>query len=269
MSSINSLILNTSLSSFINIKTILAATILLSAWLTWKVLKRSGKNERTGCITFSYFFLIFFTVTSLSVGGIVFLGKSVYNYFTSPKYTATVIDHQVYEQEESYQSNGRTRYRTVTMYRPKVKFTDNNYDTIEIYNDVSSGEPRTIGSTINIGYRKGQSMAEEFSLTKLFLMCGLSVMMLILGYIVVAAIQYASGRNMKKTMNFGSKLLLQFLVPLGMIAMFSMLSFALYQYFTGQKPDMPLWAVILCSFFAFVLLLSTIGYIKILRGKKS
>lgn len=263
----NLTLLNITLTSFINIKTILLATIVLSAWLTYKVLKRSDKNAKPGCIGFGYFFLIFFTVTSLSVSGVVFFSKTVYNYFTLPKYTATVIDHEVYEKEESYNSNGRTSYRTVTMYRPKVKFVDNQNDTVEIYNDISSGEPKPIGSTINIGYKTGQNTAQEFSLKKLFLMCGLSVMMLILGYIVVAAIQYALGKNMQKTLKFGAKLVLQFLVPLGMITMCCLLSFALYQYFSGQKPDMPMWAVIICGFFAFVLFLSSIAYIKTIRSK--
>lgn len=234
--------------------------IALSIIIAIKILKRRSPNEKAGCIGVGYVSLIVFILLSFSIMLTGALGSFVLNIFTLPRYEAKVIDISSYQHTNS-------KKRTTTMYRSIVAFTMEDGTPVEIRSDISSSERGEIGEIVKVGYRPGMQIAEELSGGKFILMAGAAVMLLVMGYFVIAGIFYAMGSQMSAFYRFGMKLLLYLIFPLGMLFLLGGMGYAVVLYFTGQKPDMPVWAVVVCCFFCLVLLGAMLGYLRMLRER--
>jgi hypothetical protein len=234
--------------------------IALSIFVAIKILKRRNPNEKSGCIGVGYVSLVMFILLSFSTMLAGMLGSFVLNVLTLPRYEAKIIDIS------AYQDTNR-RKRTTTMYRSIVAFTTEDGTPVEIRTDISSSERREIGEVVKVGYRSGMQTAEELSAGKYILMAGGAVMLLVMGYFVIAGIFYAMGAQMSAFYRFGMNLLLYFIFPLGMLFLLGGMGYAVVLYFTGQKPDMPVWAVVVCCFFCLVLLGAMLGYLRMLRER--
>lgn len=243
--------------------------IALSVLLAIKILKRGNRNARPGCLGIGYVALVAFCLLSLSatLGGV--LGGFVVNAFTLPRYEAKVTSLSSYQStSQDKDSRGRSSSRTVTMYTSTVAFTTNDGTPVEIETDVSSSGKRAIGETVTIGYKPGMEKAQELNGTKYLLMGGATVMLLIMAYVVIGGFLYAMGFRMVRFYRLGMGLLLYFILPLAMLFLLGAMGYAVVLYFMGDKPDMPVWAVVVCIFFCLILSGALLGYVRMLSERR-
>jgi hypothetical protein len=238
------------------------AFMVLSVLVAVKILKRNNRSGNIGCISIGYISLVVFCLLTLSSVLAGFLGGFVINSFKLPRYQGKVVSISSYQDYDS-----KTR-RTTTMYKSTVAFTLKDGTPVEIETDISSSGKREIGEMVTVGYEPGIDRAEEFSGGKYLLIGGGVVMLLVMGYFVTGGILYAMNVKMDWYFALGMKLLMYFIFPLGMLLFFCGRGYALVQYFMGLRPDMPGWAVAVCSFFCLVLFLAMIGYVRML-GERS
>lgn len=236
------------------------ALMALSIFIAIKILKRSSRDGKAGCIGLAYVSLIVFILLGFSTMLTGMLGSFMLNAVTLPRYEAKVIRTSPYQSTNS-------RRRTTTMYRSIVAFTNADGTPVEIGTDISSSERREIGEEVTVGYKPGRQTAVEFTSGSYILMAGGAVMLLVMGYFAVAGIFYAMGSQMSAFYRFGMNGLLYLILPLGMLFMLGGMGYVVVLYFTGRKPDMPVWAVVVCCFFCFVLLGGMLGYVRMLRER--
>lgn len=234
--------------------------MVLSAWVTYKFVQRMWPGERKGCVTYGYVWLVVFIISSLLFTFTGVFVKSVYAMYTKPKYKAVVVDVSGHTDKDS-------KGRRITMYTPIVAFTDNSNRKVTIETDISSSGKQRVGDIIRVAYASGDSRAADVSGTGIGMMIGLFVMLFIMGFVFFAAFRFAAGKDMSSVVRFGAGVLTYFIFPGVMLFFLAGLGYALYQYFTGQKPDMPFWAVGVCCFFVLVLLLAIPGYFKMMIEK--
>lgn len=235
------------------------AVLVLSVLVALKVLKRNDRSLRPGCLGIGYVSLIAFCLFSLSIMLAGMLGSFVLHAFSLPRYEARVVDYSSYEDKDSHN-------RRVTMFRSVVAFTACG-KPVTLKTDISSSAKRAIGEAVTVGYKPGMEIAEELSGNKYMLIGGAAVLLFIMGYFALGGIAYALGWRMKPFYNFGMSLLLYFIFPLAMLFLLGGMGYAVVLYFMGQKPDMPLWAVVVCSFFCLVLFSAFLGYIRMLTER--
>lgn len=250
-----------------------AAAILL----TYKFLSKKSSGDdfnkvkpKAGCLSFGYVFLVIFSIATLALGGLAMLCSSIYNMASLPRYQATVVGHNSH-QSESKDENGRRR--STTMYTPILKFKDNTGAEVEKEADLSSGSKETMGSVLTVAYENGMDKVSVISATKYFMLLGLATIMFLLVYVLVLGVAYSFGKSISGLLRIGAGFLMYYLAPAGMLLLFYGCAYSgAYQYFAGRRPDMPVWAVVVCCFFSFVLFFSLIGWAKMLfageGGKK-
>lgn len=251
---------------------LMVVVAILSVLLTYKFLSKKSDNSfdntvkpKTGCLSFGYVFLVIFSIATLALGAIGMFVNSIHNIVSLPRYEATIIGHDSY-QSESKDSKGRSR--STTMYTPILQFTDVDGNLREVKADLSSGGKAAVGSTMTIGYRSGMDDAEVISSTKYFMLLGLATMMFIMVYVLVLGIVYSFGWSTKILLKIGAGFLMYYLFPAGMILLFWGCAYhGLYKHFTGQRHDMPVWAIVLCSIFSVTLFFVLIGWARMLLGK--
>lgn len=115
---------------------------------------------------------------------------------------------------------------------------------------------------------KGGDTEEESSLIGNILVGGSLLMIFIMFYCLCWGIAYALGKNTSRFMSIGVKILIYFIVPLGMLFMLFMLSRVVYRHAMGIERH-ETWAIGLCSFFSVGLFFGFWGYIKMLLRPKS
>lgn len=236
------------------------ALVVLSVLVAVKILKRKNKDNKLGCLGIGYVSLIAFCLFSLSTLLAGILGRFLFDTFTLPRYEARVVDFHTFQDKDN-------KNRTVTMFQPIVTFATNEGTPVTIKTDISSSGKKTIGEVLTVGYKPGMETAEELSGNKYILIGGAAVMLLIMGYFALSGIAYAMGWRMKPFYRFGTGLLLYFIFPLAMLFLLCGMGYAVVLYFMGQKPDMPVWAVAICSFFSLVLLFAFMGYVRMLSER--
>lgn len=238
------------------------AIIILSVLIAVKILKRSNRQGRPGCLGIGYVSLVVFCLLTftVSLGGV--LGGFIYKAVTLPRYQARVVSYTSFESKDS-----KNRHRI--MYRATVTFNTADGTPVTMESDVASSGKPEVGEIITVGYKPDMERVEELSWSKFLLMGGASVMLLIIGYFAVGGVLYAMGYKMKRYMGFGMNLLLYFIFPLAMLFLFCGMGYALVLYFMGLKPDMPIWAVAICLFFCLVLAAAFFGYARLLMERRS
>ncbi|MGF6849809.1 hypothetical protein QFZ51_005044 [Chitinophaga sp. W3I9] len=238
------------------------AIVVLSVLLAVKILKRNNPGGKPGCMGIGYVSLVVFCLLSLSATLAGVLGDFVVNAFTLPRYKAKVVSFSSYVSKDSKNKN-------TIMYRSTVAFTTKDGTPVEMETDVSSSGKPDIGEVITVGYEPGMSAAGEFSTSKYLLMSGAAVMLLVMGYFAIGGILYAMGWRMASFFNSGMILLLYFIIPLAMLFMLGGMGYAVVQYFMGLRPDMPVWAVVVCTFFCLVLSAGMLGYFRMLTDRRA
>ncbi len=239
------------------------ALMALSVLVAIKILKRRSPYGKVGCLGVGYVSLVLFILLSLSTTLVGVLGRFVLNVVTLPRYEAKVIDISSYQGKDS-------KNRRTTMYKSIVEFVTEDGTRVEVGTDVSSSGKRAIGDIVKVGYKPGMQTAEELSGGKYILMGGGALMLLIMGYFVIGGMMYAMGARMAVFYRFGMNLLLYLIFPVAMLFLLGGMGYAVVLYFMGMKPDMPVWAVVVCCFFCLVLLGGMLGYVRMLteRGRQ-
>lgn len=96
---------------------------------------------------------------------------------------------------------------------------------------------------------------------------GCFVMVLGMLYLMSWGIAFALGRNTRRFAAVGRQLLAWFLIPMAMLFMFSLLCYAIYLHFSGQKQQ-PFWVIAICLLFTVALFFGCWGYLKMLAGQQ-
>ena len=235
--------------------------LVLSIFVGIGIIKRRDKHAKPGCVGVAYVSLVVFILLSFSTMLTGMLGSFVLDIFTLSRYEAKVISISAYEK------HSRKSKKMTTMYRSTVAFTTADGTLVEIPTDISSSERGKIGEIVTVGYKPGMETAEELSGSKYLLMAGGAVMLLVMGYFAVAGIFYAMGWGMSGFYRFGMNLVMYLILPLAMLFMLGGIGYVVVLYFTGNKRDMPIWAVVVCCFFCLVLLGGMLGYVRMLIEK--
>ncbi|WP_300600124.1 hypothetical protein [Niabella sp.] len=96
---------------------------------------------------------------------------------------------------------------------------------------------------------------------------GCFIMVLGMFYLMSWGLAFAFGRNTKRFATVGMRLLSWLLLPAAMLFMFSMLCYAMYLHFSGEKRQ-PFWVIAICLLFAIILFLGFWGYMKMLISQR-
>lgn len=247
----------------------LLSAITLALILSRGVVKRLSPKENSGCMNYAFVALVLSILMIFVFSFSISISQNIYGFFTKPKYKATVISFTSrWEDRSEKDSDGRSRTRQVLMHTPTVQFTGGDGKQVTLETDISSGGEPVIGDTIVVVYAPGDTIAHELSFASIALLAGASLMIFIMGFILYGALQYARGANMKKFTAFAIGFVMRFLFPFAMLSLFVGMAYAIWQYFTGNKPDMPIWAVVVCCFFCLVLALTIPVFLKMAYAKK-
>ena len=228
------------------------ALLAAAGLLTWAVLRRMEAPR--GCSSGGFVFAVLASLMLLSQGGLLMLGSSVKNLLTLPRYQASVIDHRTHI-STSRDDDGRTRH--TTMYTPLLRFVDAQGATVELFGDMASSEPDVLGHMLTIGHAPGMTKAEMITPAKWGMLIGLTVMLLIMGYVLVGACFYAAGWPTATYLRWGANGLMNGLIPGAMLFMLWGLAYhGVYRHLAGERPDMPAWAFWICVFFSLTLVMA-------------
>ena len=237
----------------------LVVVAILCVWsfvLTKFWLKRLAKNRDSSKFEFAYLFVVVFSVSSLFFPFTYWVSQAIYSLATKPSYDAKIVSYssELVDTERT-DSNGR-KYRTQTlMHTAQVQFKDQHNKTITIDNSIRSGNAPIIGDHLTVVYKDGDHNAQEKSWRSMLLFAAALFMLFILGFILLMIIAYGMNREMKPYKAFASFLIFRVTLTLGTMAMFAMLSYAVFAYFfLGNPHDLPVWVVAICSFFSLCLL---------------
>ena len=237
----------------------LVVVAILCVWsfvLTKFWLKRLAKNRDSSKFEFAYLFVVVFSVSSLFFPFTYWVSQAIYSLATKPSYDAKIVSYssELVDTERT-DSNGR-KYRTQTlMHTAQVQFKDQHNKTITIDNSIRSGNAPIIGDHLTVVYKDGDHNAQEKSWRSMLLFAAALFMLFILGFILLMIIAYGMNREMKPYKAFASFLIFRVTLTLGTMAMFAMLSYAVFAYFfLGNPRDLPVWVVAICGFFALCLL---------------
>jgi hypothetical protein len=240
--------------------------ILLSFLLTIGVFRRVPRDKAPGCSTYGCTGLVISAAMIFVLACTVTISRSVDDYFTKPKYRATIVSFNGRWEEKEKSGNSRVRTGYRRMHTPVVQFISKEGRTIIIRTDVSRGAVPVIGDHLLVAYAPGDRVAQEISVASVGLLSGAALIMFIIALALFAVFRYALGADTKGIKSFSMGFLLRFLMPLGMLFFLAGMSYALWQYFAG-KQDMPLWAVFVCGFFCLLLLIVIPVFLKLAFGK--
>lgn len=239
------------------------SSVLFGILLMKGVSTRWVKNGKAvGVMVKLYFGTILVSISTLFIMGTAFGVKSVYDMVSAPKYRATIISvHSEWQEFTRTNSDGDSYSENVLMQRPKLQFKDNNGLLITEMGNVRSGVKSKIGNKVLVAYKPGN--LQVISASSIGLLLGLTVIVLILGYILAEVVSFVLGRKSKWVDRLG---ILTFAVVIygGMLSILAGMIYGVFKYFQPDS-DMPLWALLLCLFFSIVLALALIG---IIRGAK-
>jgi len=232
-------------------------TILFGILLMVGVNRRwKEKGEALGCLGNAYFGIIVVSITMLFVGGMALGVQSVHQMVSFPKYEATIVSFESEWEEFDREDTDGTRYtEDVLMHTPMLEFTDDNGQLITVPGDIRSGAEPVIGKRITIAYEDGK--VNMVTPAAFGLLTGLAVIVMILGYIFVSIICYVLGIKPKWLDVFGT-VVFSVVIFGGMLFMFGAMVYGVFKYFQPGS-DMPLWAMLVCAFFALMLALAFLG----------
>lgn len=230
--------------------------VLITGIITWKITLR--QKSRKNWLWKGFVFLVVFILFLLTTGIPYFTLPKVYEVLTLPRYEGRVVGHHSYYRNFTDGSG----YKKVKMHQPYVIFADREGNQIKVLADLASDTPKEIGSHVTVGFAKGMKKATVISGMSLLLLAGSGLLFLLTGYFSVMAIAYAMGKDTKPILRFGYLAGITFIVPLGLTGSCIVTIYLSYGYFSGLRPDMPLWGAGICVLFGTVLFFATCGYMK-------
>ena len=240
--------------------------VLLSFLLTIGMFGRMPRGEAPGCSTYGCTGLVISVAMIFVLACTVAISRSINDYFTKPKYKATIVSFNGRWEEKEKNGNSRVKTAYRRMHTPVVQFISKEGRTIIMRTDISRGVVPIIGDHLFVAYAPGDRVAQEISAASIGLLSGAVLIMFIIGLGLFAVFRYALGADTKGIKKFSMGFLLRFLLPLGMLLFLAGMSYGLWQYFAG-KQDMPLWAVFVCGFFCLLLLIIIPAFLKLAFGK--
>lgn len=232
------------------------AFVVINLLITFLFLKRLNKK---GCITFGYIGLIILSINSLAIVSWMFFYGSVndvYNISTSGKsYEATVVN---YITEKRYDSDKRQHYY---MHQPIVSFTAKNGEIITKELDFSSSDIE-IGNTYRVNYNEENDTIITLGFILILKLTASFIFCLILTFLSAGIIKYILKHSMEGFYSLLSTVGFYFLIPFLMLGFTALL---IYGIFYGN--EVPWFITALLTFFALIMCLSTVGYLKMIFTK--
>ena len=230
----------------------LAITLLI----LYFVLRRLGKK---GCMTAGYIGLVIFSINSLTFTSWFFMSSitiDVYSVLTSGEnYTAKVVSFTSERRRDS-DDGGYT-----TMYTPTVIFKTQK-DSVLTKTLSFSTSSLEIGDTYRVNYNTNTGKVITLGFTLVMKFIGSFIFCLIFSFLFLGILLYAFGYSMSGYKTLVSKIGFYFLIPFFMIGFTCLM---IYGILFGN--DVPFWVTLVLIFFSFVLVLATLGYIKMLYTK--
>ena len=240
--------------------------LLFSAFLTTSIVKRFGKKERAGCVTWGYIFVILFSLNLFACFLSLALLEKSSTFFTGKKYTATVVRVESYL-STSTDKDGRSS--TTRMYTPVVTFTTLSGQQVTKVDNVSSSESPAIGNKITVIYDEKKDELQELSFANIGLLAAGLFFSFISALLIIGATRYAFNKDVKPIFNLLLKVLLWFVFPIAMLLMATGLGWYVYQRcMHGYKSDQPVWVLGICIFFTIMLVFGFVGYAKVILVSK-
>lgn len=226
-------------------------------------------SSRASVIATGFWALVIFSMISIFLPFTYGVGMSIYDLATKPTQIAEVVSYTSEEETTRVSdTNGRSYYRTDTMYRPNLRIQDASGRMIVLPGNVRSSSMPELGSKIKVIYSPGDTTLAESSPRAMGLYAGGSLLLLILGYLLYCIIHYSFGGNMDRVSAIGINFVLYLIVPAVTLILFCVFSFYALQYFVlGNRQGSPLWFSILCVIFGMGLLPLLILYLKIFWNK--
>lgn len=247
-----------------NDKVSLILVLLFALYISYRIAKRMGDDDKVGCSGFTYVSIVYLTLCSLSLPFVMMTSSSLYRIITYEAYDAVVVEVSTYISEDSDGND-------TLMYTPTVKFTPNgSSEPITRKLRIGSGDPYHVGDSHIVAYNSDTGKIESKSLASILLLVGGFIFSLMLFSIVAYGVYYAFFEVL--TFHIMDMIIIYFfyiIIPVGILGMNAALIYYLYERFiTGVKADDPAWVTIIVSFFAIVLSLTTIAMFKMLFSKE-
>ena len=202
---------------------VLIALVFFSLWCTIRILKR--ENERLGCITVGFVWLVILCINSLILSGILLVHDNLSNFIQGERIEATIVDFTLRESDDD--ENG-------PMYVPILRFTAPNGEVITRKSNSGSGREPVIGDPYLIYYDSERDSLSYFSVASVALMATCLVVTFSLGLLSFGIVRYALGYGMAGFKSFFGNYLLRFILPLAIIIFDAMLIYAAF--FNGPHP---------------------------------
>lgn len=236
--------------------------VLYTIWLTYRIIKRRSaeKNEKMGCMSIGYLYLIVLSISALAIGFSVMFSISVVNKIDTirlgQKYEAIVVSFTSYEKQNS-DDNGYT-----TMYTPTVHFTANSGDVVEYELDYSTSGLPIVGEKYTVYYDEVNERVTTFSFGGIVLIFVAFIAIAILVFVFLGMVFYAMNWSMTRYKEIGVFVGLGIVVPLIMFLFDGALIWAL---FNGEEK--PTWVYFVLILFILGLSGGLLGYLKMIYSK--
>lgn len=247
-----------------NTKYSLLLALLFALYISYRIVKRMGGDDKAGCVGFAYVSVVYLSLCALSLPFVIMTSSSLYRIITYDAYEAVVIEVSTYMSEDSEGND-------TLMYTPTVKFTPKgSSEPITRKLGIGSGDPYHIGDSHTVAYNSDTGKIESKSLASILLLIAGLIFTLMLFSIVVYGVYYAFFDKLAfHVMDMIIIYFLYIITPIGMLGMNAGMIYYLYERFiTGVKADDPTWVAIVVSFFALVLSLTIVALAKMLLSKE-
>lgn len=245
-------------------------TVLLFVLLvSYKITKRmfadsSNKLLKVGCFSYGYVFLVYGSLTSLSVGIFPLIIGQFETIVTKEKFSAKVVSVREWIDKDD---DGRS----ILMYTPTVEFKLNNNEIINRELNISSGGGYAIGEIIRVAYNYEEDKLVAASLSSIFLLLGGALMASFTSILMVYGICYGFNIPTKYTgLDIIKFFFIAIFMPLGMLVLNGGMIYYLYNsWFNGVENNHPIFVDIICVFFITILTLVKVILIKsLIKGEK-
>ncbi|VVP58208.1 hypothetical protein PS880_05893 [Pseudomonas fluorescens] len=149
-------------------------------------------------------------------------------------------------------SNRETR--RCELYTPVLQATLPDGRVLTLPSNVRSEAEPEIGRERTVVYVEGGSVLHDRSISRVVLLTGGLLLVLIEGYVLLLIFGYALNRNIKGALSFGFNVFFNVMLPLSLLALEAGLLSVPYRHFLTGTVQSPGWVLALCMLFAIGLL---------------
>lgn len=242
------------LSTTISFYIAIGIAIILCYLVLTKIKK---KEEKPGCAGTGFIIAGISTVSILFFTFLFIFINKLDGFVNFPRYEATIVD---VESEWVKFTDGNNSTKNVLMYTAIVEFEDDKGKLVHMPNNLSHGEKPEIGDIITVSYEEGK--LQEFSLGAFGMFYGLAIMLFILGYALVYVYSYSTNLKLDRLNKSGANFGLFVFIPSAMLLLLGGMLYGLWDFYLGNKNDMPLFVVITVCVFSIILSIVLYKYLK-------